>query len=561
MFGMVRRLRRDERGQALVLGAVCMLVVAVAVMSSVSIGHGVYEKMKLQDAADAQAYSLAVKEARAYNFLAYTNRAMVVHYSAMLTVMSYVSHAVYLDRTIGAAAKYLKVLPGIGPVFAAISAMIKAWVKTVEELVPTLVRVLTELNVSLWISQEAMLSATLYDLYSDAARDKSIHLTDPRAEVEPSMDDNDPFRDVPLPALYSDPGTLNHSNGKNFLHVLDDGPRSSSPWMGADPTGMATRGRLLNRNQNRLSDADMAKYRLLMGSMANAVRRNWTAQGEGPVLIGRRWNLRLCLIVGELRVEKTADSQIKSFAEQFEGNRNDQLFASDDIKMEVRPGCGLGFLDWSTVFELRFRVAADARNGFHQEYGNQKVSAHHPWKGITPFVTSDTSFFNPWKNHFGYPCNMVVLSKDMGAMRGNGGDESGKEVFQLENLSRNSFMRTRGSGKYNSDLAQNGPYGPRTTNMQEGIQESLLDMTWRYVGGKQDTFAEEFRARTGGMMAMSVGRAIYHRPGQWQEEPNFFNPLWTARLAPIQTHWDEQHLRFLIPTYRDANWLFNGLTY
>ncbi|RKH00725.1 pilus assembly protein TadG-related protein [Corallococcus carmarthensis] len=558
MFGMVRRLRRDERGQALVLGAVCMLVVAVAVMSSVSIGQGVYEKIKLQDAADAQAYSLAVKEARAYNFLAYTNRAMIVHYNAMLTVMSYVSHAVYLDRTIGAAAKFLKVLPGIGPVFAAVSAMIKAWVKAVEEVAPALVKVLTELNIALWIAQEAMLSATLYDLYSDAARDKSIHVTDPRAEVEYSMDRDVGFRDVPLPALYSDLGTINHSNAKNLLHVLDDGPRSSSPTMGPDPTGMLKRGRLLDRNRNRLSDPDMAKYRLLMGSMANAVRREWTATGQGPVLIGRKWDLRLCLIVGELRIKKTADSQIKSFSERFEGNRNDQLFASDDIKMEVRPGCGLGFLDWSTVFELHFRVAADARNGFHQEYGNQKVSAHHEWKGITPFVTSDTSFVNPWRNHFGYPCNMVVLSKDMGAERGDGGPGRKKEVFQLDNLTRGSFLRTKGSGKYNTALAeQEGD----TTNQEQGIQESLLDMTWRYVGGKTDPFAKDFRQYSGGMMAMSVGRAIYHRPGEWKEEPNFFNPVWTARLAPVQTHWDEKNLGWLVPSYRDAKLLFNGLTY
>nr|AYM52428.1 hypothetical protein [Corallococcus sp.] len=560
MFTVVRRMRRDERGQALVLGAVCMLVVAVAVMSSVSIGHGVYEKMKLQDAADAQAYTLAVKESRAYNFLAYTNRAMIVHYNAMLTVMSYVSHAVYLDRTIGAAAKFLKVLPGIGPVFAAISAMIKAWVKTVEKIAPTLVNVLTQLNIALWIAQEGMLSATLYDLYSDAGRDKSIHVTDPRAEVEFSMARNASFRDVPLPALYSDIGTINHSNAKNFLHVLDDGPRSSSPTMGPDPTGMQTRGRLLNRNRNRLSDPDMAKYRLLMGSMANAVRRDWTATGEGPVLVGREWSLRLCLVVGELRVQKTADSQLKSFSERFEGNRNDQLFAADDIKMEVRPGCGLGFLDWSTVFELHFRVAADARNGFHQEYGNQKVSAHHPWQGITPFVTSDTSFVDPWHNHFGYPCNMVVLSKDMGAERGDGGDGSQKEVFQLDNLSRSHFLRKQGTGRFNSGIAESDGK-TELTNLEAGIQESVLDMTWKYVGGKQDVFARDFRQYSGGMMAMSVGRAIYHRPGEWKEEPNFFNPLWTARLAPVQTHWDEENLGWLIPSYRDAKWLFNGVTY
>jgi hypothetical protein len=25
----------------------------------------------------------------------------------------------------------------------------------------------------------------------------------------------------------------------------------------------------------------------------------------------------------------------------------------------------------------------------------------------------------------------------------------------------------------------------------------------------------------------------YHRPGNWAEHPNFFNPFWRAKLAPI----------------------------
>ena len=25
----------------------------------------------------------------------------------------------------------------------------------------------------------------------------------------------------------------------------------------------------------------------------------------------------------------------------------------------------------------------------------------------------------------------------------------------------------------------------------------------------------------------------YHRPGVWDEHPNFFNPFWRARLAPV----------------------------
>jgi hypothetical protein len=36
-----------------------------------------------------------------------------------------------------------------------------------------------------------------------------------------------------------------------------------------------------------------------------------------------------------------------------------------------------------------------------------------------------------------------------------------------------------------------------------------------------------------GLTAFAAAQAYYHRPGDWREVPNFFNPLWEARLLPI----------------------------
>jgi hypothetical protein len=36
-----------------------------------------------------------------------------------------------------------------------------------------------------------------------------------------------------------------------------------------------------------------------------------------------------------------------------------------------------------------------------------------------------------------------------------------------------------------------------------------------------------------GLNAFAAAQAYYHRPGDWREMPNFFNPLWGARLMPI----------------------------
>ncbi|WIG94835.1 pilus assembly protein [Myxococcus sp. SDU36] len=541
MFRLLRRMRRDERGQAMVIGAVAMLVLAVSVMASVSIGHGVYEKIKLQDAADAQAYSIAVKEARAYNFLAYTNRAMVVHYSAMLTVMSYVSHAVYLDQTLRSAASVLKYIPVIGAVFAAVEAALKFWKAAVEVVSRVLIPILTGLNIALWLAQEAMLYSTLLDLVTSDGN-TVIQGTDPKAQVGVAMTHGSSGGNPGLSVLRAVTST-NYSNLKNFLHPIDDGPRSSGSVDLSDPTGTGTRARLLR--DNRLSDPDMAKYRLLMGNLANAVRRRWTAEGEGPVLIGRRWNLGLCVGVFQVRIAKTADSQIKSFRETFENNRKDQLYAADDIQIRVRPACFFG--RWRTVFQLRFRAAADAQGGFHQEFGRRKTDDHHDWTGITPFVTSDPSFIRPWQYHFGYPCNVTVLSKDMGAVSG------ASTPFQMKNLSENAFMKNA-SGRIDAG--------------GEVVGDGFLDMTWKYVGGSRmangafDVDAAHFRETTGGMMAIAVGRAVYHRPGVWKEEPNFFNPLWTARLAPVKTHWEDSAMRLMIREWDlSAGWFRNAFNY
>jgi hypothetical protein len=39
--------------------------------------------------------------------------------------------------------------------------------------------------------------------------------------------------------------------------------------------------------------------------------------------------------------------------------------------------------------------------------------------------------------------------------------------------------------------------------------------------------------RGGTVRAAARAQAYYHRPGNWAEPPNFFNPYWRARLAPI----------------------------
>lgn len=70
-----RRLRRG-RGQVLVLACATFLLLALTLMASFSISHAVHERIRIQAAADAHAFSIATLEARGFNTIGYMNRAI-----------------------------------------------------------------------------------------------------------------------------------------------------------------------------------------------------------------------------------------------------------------------------------------------------------------------------------------------------------------------------------------------------------------------------------------------------------------------------------------------------
>jgi len=82
-----------KRGQVMVLGCVTMLALALSTLLSFSVAHAVHERIRLQSYADASAYSMAVVEARAMNYIAYSNRAIAAAFVSMTTAHAYVAAA------------------------------------------------------------------------------------------------------------------------------------------------------------------------------------------------------------------------------------------------------------------------------------------------------------------------------------------------------------------------------------------------------------------------------------------------------------------------------------
>lgn len=76
------------RGQAMVLGAVLLLVLCIGALLIFNTGQVVNKKVQLTNAADAAAYSVAIQQAQAWNFAAYMNRGRVANEVAVAQVIS-----------------------------------------------------------------------------------------------------------------------------------------------------------------------------------------------------------------------------------------------------------------------------------------------------------------------------------------------------------------------------------------------------------------------------------------------------------------------------------------
>ncbi|PKM03870.1 MAG: hypothetical protein CVV16_07380 [Gammaproteobacteria bacterium HGW-Gammaproteobacteria-6] len=84
------------RGQALILALVTMSALVLGVIVLFNTGQVLDKKVELVNAADATAYSVAVQQARAYNMIAYMNRASVANEVAMAQMVSWYSWTNYM---------------------------------------------------------------------------------------------------------------------------------------------------------------------------------------------------------------------------------------------------------------------------------------------------------------------------------------------------------------------------------------------------------------------------------------------------------------------------------
>jgi hypothetical protein len=497
---------RSERGQAALLGVVGVIVLAIGMYTSYNLGRAVYEKIELQNAADATAYSLANLEARTFNFIAFANRAQVANYVQMMEAQSLLSSATYTEGAAGWGGDLALTLGRLLSQPSLISAGQAAErahqgyaqiVDNMDRFVPQYIRLMTTKNLALFGVSAMLAIATTSQLVLGAP------------EI---VNGNDPDARQP-PISY----VLNAANVASFLAAFD--------FAALRPGG----------------DSDDAKRaRRIMAELANAAR-----YGSGsPSFIASRGRFEQ---LGEVTGAMNGDlgGRARLFRPAINGARSllslgfvgttkmlteqgDRVADVDDTGRRGRDrsllalGDAIAAKDQPTLAPWgNFASVVSGKKGQHCRYEKPRAyGSPNPFRLIGLIAGND------------FKCDDRAHNDKhiWRSLLGRGGIQpylnfaAGRDGVSLE---ENSFNQPDVWVWLNKP-----PSGMALANDRD------LDFTLRNHGAEAS-----FDGRIGtdgllgtgmapGMNVVARAQVYYHRPGAWHEPPNFFNPFWGARLAP-----------------------------
>lgn len=149
-----------QRGQTLVLGLTLLLACGLGLFYVFSSGQAVITRSRLVNATDAAAYSAGLTRARAMNWYAYTNRAIVANEVAIAQAATMVSYAKFLERLTDNVEDVARYFPYVGQIAEALED-VAHYVSELTQYTATVeVPVRAGHAIALAASQEAMLAAT-----------------------------------------------------------------------------------------------------------------------------------------------------------------------------------------------------------------------------------------------------------------------------------------------------------------------------------------------------------------------------------------------------------------
>jgi hypothetical protein len=504
VIAALHRLKQDEEGQALVLGAIFGLILALCVLTTVGLGRAVYDKVQLQTAADAAAYSQAAVEARVLNFTAYTNRAMVVHYASIMAASAYLTWIHFLWAGIQPLLQALLVVPVVGEIAAAIEEVVQFLVVALDIAVAALTPILAAANTVLWGLQEGAWAAVMARL----------------GKIAPEAHSGD-SKEAPYEEIWP--------NGTAAANIMALSRTRGSP---APPLNIENSGKILLNEKSK--EVQLARATML--EIANSARQPWVAYGDrwdNPswILFNRHAALSLRLAICSVGLRNVSRTELGSPPPGSRQGATGQVFSASALKLDLDcplVGAKLRLFQLATMDQVfpalspgrDYDVKGISASGLLGQAlravlgGAAQVmqtiaqqTAPNPEKRlfwISPYVSfAPTARSTPGGalgdlGNFAQPDVIVGLAKEGRHMNAENG---------MDKIQARRFASTIG-GSGSADLSYTDADTPSIGNL------AVLQLHK-------------------GLNAFAAAQVYYHRPGDWRETPNFFNPLWGARLMPI----------------------------
>jgi hypothetical protein len=515
---MLRELQRSEDGQALVLAAIFGLVLTLCVLGTVNLGRTLYDKVQLQAAADEAAYSQAALEARVMNYTAYTNRAMVVHYASMMAATSYLSWVHFMYGGMKPVLDVLKFVPYVGEVAVAVDEVLRTLVTFLDVAVAALVPLLSAANFLLWGMQEGAWASMYARLLQAPTAWAEAHGGDTVAR---------PYQPI-WPNVIPAVNATVFAQARGELTLPQDAAQTAKI--------------LLNSG-----DRDVQLARMHMIEIANSARQPWVAHGGGvPTAssspLARHWRWRVSVGIGELEVGNVARTELGSFPPQGSSPLESslaQIWSGQKFQGKAQLNLGITRLSEKIDF-LTFAAmdqlfdATSSQQGSYFAIGQPGTAGKVVINAVVPGLLQALSeaegsaapkpdvrpfFLSPYVS-FAARARSTPRPGPTGEL-GNFGQPDVLVGLAKEGRDMNADPGATATARKFTWTGQNA-VGTGTVDFRYGKAD------WPKAIGKAD-----LQLLHEGLNAFAAAQVYYHRPGEWREQPNLFNPLWGARLMPV----------------------------
>lgn len=513
--------RRNDSGQALAIGVIMLLFLALGMYMVATLGKHAKEKIHVQTTADAMALSLATLEAQSFNYIAFANRTQVAHYVSMLNMQGYVSYVSSIGQTCLFTSSTLKVayyaclaVEAVGGTCLIPSAMIDQWAnfffdtcyKNADSVLPqadrllgSASRTLEGLNRALFVTQVAMagtvaahLGGQGYETFRQLTRDN-----DPEWQPETA-------------------GAIGNQvfavkNLSDYLSAFHPAAGIPFPISGS----LLPLGNDLGPDAYSQPDsADVARVQRMMTDVVNATRFD-RAMVNRPLLPGRlgSWGFNdvvdTVAELGHLGSGEAWGGESKLINASGSGADLDAIFRSAAGDSKLNRGEVMASEDtWLWAGKGSVWVKAARSNSRFQHCAAERGLTSIP---VIPKFVDCTSDRSEDPNH-DFKGISPYMAYNAGAKRYLLGGESfhQPEVFVW----------------LHKGMEQAGFKDAIKFEWQTRSNTTAIDTT---IARSSGFGVRAFR----GVHGIARAQAYYHRPGNWQEPPNLFNPFWRARLAPI----------------------------